>query len=129
MKRDNEIQSWICDVHKNGWRVNPGHQDHGVPGLFETREQLKEVLTSLVFTFSCQHTAVNFSKKDHYGFTPNAPAILRQPPFKKNGEATLESILCTLPSEAQAAKAIATVYILTKFSEDEVRSGISIFDC
>ena len=128
VKRDNEIQSWIYDVHKNGWRVNPGHQDHGVPGSFETREQLKEVLTSLVFTFSCQHAAVNFSQKDHYGFTPNAPAILRQPPPKKKGEATLKSILCTLPSKAQAAKAIATVYILTKFSEDEVRSRISIFD-
>ena len=121
MKRDNEIQSWIYDVHKNGWRVKPGHQDHGVPASFESREQLKEVLTSLVFTFSCQHAAVNFSQKDHYGFTPNAPAILRQPPPKKKGEATLQSILSTLPSKAQAAKAIVTVYILTKFSEDEVR--------
>nr|AHK60922.1 allene oxide synthase/8R-lipoxygenase fusion protein a [Capnella imbricata] len=119
VKRDSEIQSWIYDVHKNGWRVNPGHKDHGVPASFESAEQLIEVLTSLIFTFSCQHAAVNFSQKDHYGFTPNAPAILRKPPPKKKGESTLESILATLPSKAQAAKAIATVYILTKFSEDE----------
>ena len=120
MKRDEEIQSWIYDVHKNGWRVNPGHKDHGVPTSFECREQLIECLTSLIFTFSCQHAAVNFSQKDQFGFTPNAPAILRKPPPKKKGEATLKSILSTLPSKAQAAKAIATVYILTKFSEDEV---------
>ena len=127
MKRDNEIQSWIYDVHKNGWRVNPGHQDHGVPASFESREQLKQVLTSLVFTFSCQHAAVNFSQKDHYGFTPNAPAILRQPPAKKKGEATLQSIMSALPSKAQAAKAIATAYILTKYSEDEVRDEQKIY--
>ena len=120
VKRDNEIQRWIYDVHKNGWRAMPGHVDHGVPASFESREHLIEILTSLVFTFSCQHAAVNFSQKDHFGFTPNAPAILRQPPPKKKGEATLKSILSTLPSKAQAAKAIATVYILTKFSEDEV---------
>lgn len=123
MKRDNEIQSWINDVHKNGWRANPGNDDHGVPASFESQEQLIEVLTSLIFTFSCQHAAVNFSQKDHYGFTPNAPAILRQPPPKKKGDATLKSIMATLPSKDQAAKAIATVYILTQFSEDEV-SGI-----
>ncbi|XP_028395809.1 allene oxide synthase-lipoxygenase protein [Dendronephthya gigantea] len=119
VKKDNEIHSWIFDVHKNGWRVNPGHKDHGVPASFESAEQLIEILTSLIFTFSCQHAAVNFSQKDHYGFTPNAPAILRKPPPKKKGEATFESILSTLPSKSQAAKAIATVYILTKFSEDE----------
>nr|ABW76418.1 allene oxide synthase/8R-lipoxygenase fusion protein [Gersemia fruticosa] len=119
VKRDNEIQSWIFDVHKNGWRANPGHDDHGVPASFESREQLIEVLTSLIFTFSCQHAAVNFSQKDHFGFTPNAPSILRQPPPTKKGQATLKSNLATLPSKSQAAKAIATVYILTKFSEDE----------
>jgi hypothetical protein len=45
---------------------------------------------------------------------------MRKPPPKKKGEANLQSILSTLPSKAQAAKAIATVYILTKYSEDEV---------
>ena len=120
VKRDNEIQSWIYDVHKNGWRAKPGHKDHGVPTGFENREQLIEVLASLIFTFSCQHAAVNFSQKDHFGFIPNAPGILRKQPPKKKGGASLKSIMSTLPSKAQAAKVIATAYILTKYSEDEV---------
>ncbi len=110
MKRDNVILSWIYDVNKNGWRVNPDHKDHGVQTSFECGEQLIECLTSLIFTFSCQHAAINFSQKDHFGFTPNAPAILRNPPPKKKGEATLKSILSTLPRKDQTAKAIATVF-------------------
>ena len=129
VKRDHEIQSWIYDVHENGWRVNPGHDDHGVPASFKDRAQLIEVLTCLIFTFSCQHAAVNFSQKDHFGFTPNGPAILRQPPPKKKGEATPTSIMSTLPNKSQAAQAIATVYILTKFSEDEVRRNTNKQDC
>jgi hypothetical protein len=129
VKRDDEIQSWIYDVHKNGWRAKSDHKDHGVPTSFESREQLIEVLTSLIFTLSCQHAAVNFSQKDHFGFTPNAPAIMRKPPPKKKGEASLQSILSTLPNKAQAVKAIATVYILTKYSDDEVSRSIRDGKC
>ena len=120
VKKDDEIQNWILDVYKNGWRETLGNPTHDLPAKFESREQLVELLTCLIFTFSCQHAAVNFSQKDHYGFTPNAPAIMRKPPPNKKGEATLKSILSTLPNKSQAVKAIATVYILTKFSEDEV---------
>ena len=126
VKRDNEIQSWIYDVHRNGWRVNEGHEDHGVPAAIESRDQLVEIITSLIFTFSCQHAAVNFSQKDHFGFTPNAPAIMRQPPPTKKGNASLKSIMQSLPNKGQAGKAICTVYILTKFSEDEVSDCIKI---
>ena len=120
VEKDDEIQNWILDVYKNGWRETLGNPTHDLPAKFESREQLVELLTCLIFTFSCQHAAVNFSQKDHYGFTPNAPAIMRKPPPNKRGEATLTSILSTLPNKSQAVKAIATVYILTKFSEDEV---------
>ena len=120
VEKDDEIQNWILDVYKNGWRETLGNPTHDLPAKFESREQLVELLTCLIFTFSCQHAAVNFSQKDHYGFTPNAPAIMRKPPPNKKGEATLKSILSTLPNKSQAVKAIATVYILTKFSEDEV---------
>ena len=122
VKKDNEIQSWILDVHENGWPVNEGHVDHGVPKAIQSLDQLVGILTALIFTFSCQHAAVNFSQKDHYGFTPNAPALMRQPPPTKKGSASLKSIMQTLPNKGQAAKAIVTVYILTKFSEDEVRN-------
>ena len=119
--RDGEIQAWIVDVHKNGWPVNEGHDDHGVPSSIKSRDQLIEILTALVFTFSCQHAAVNFSQKDFHGFAPNAPALMRRPPPTKKGQATLKSILETLPNKSQATKAISSVYVLTKFSDDKVR--------
>ena len=127
VQNDSEIQSWIFDVHKNGWRVNEGHLDHGVPKSITSFDQLVEILTTLCFTSSCQHAAVNFSQNDHYGFIPNAPALMRQPPPTKKGSASLESILESLPNKNQASKAIVAVYILTKFSEDEVRTCDGIY--
>ena len=120
VQNDTEIQSWILDVHENGWPVNKGHLDHGVPKSIESQERLVEILTALCFTFSCQHAAVNFSQKDHYGFTPNAPALMRQPPPTKKGGASLKSILQSLPNKNQASKAIITAYTLSKFAENEV---------
>ena len=43
----------------------------------------------------------------------------RPPPTKKN-EASLESIMKTLPNKSQAAHQIAFLYVTTKFAEDEV---------
>ena len=118
VKKDDEVQNWIIDVYENGWREKAAY--HGLPSKLESREQFVRILTILIFTWSCQHAAVNFSQKDHYGFTPNAPAIMRKPPPTKKGEASNLSILLTLPNKKQAFKAISTISIISNFSKDEV---------
>jgi len=46
----------------------------------KTIENLIELLTTIIFTGSVIHSAVNLPQINHYSFVPAFPAILRQPP-------------------------------------------------
>ena len=99
--------------------------DHEFPNNLQTRDQLIHVLTCVVFTCSCQHAAVNFGLLDVAGFVPNTPSLMRQPPPTKKNEATLSTIMATLPSKNQAVQQIALLYVLSRYAEDEVRKTAS----
>ena len=122
--KDKEIQAWVKDVHENGFPVTEGDVDHEFPKSLQTRDQLIHVLTCVVFTCSCQRAAENFGMMDVAGFVPNTPYIMRQPPPSKKNEATLKSIMATLPNKSQTARHIASMYVLTRFAEDEVRTKV-----
>ena len=119
--QDYELQNWIKDLYDNGYPVTAGHVDHGVPASFKNLKQLREFLTAIIFTCACQHAAVNFSQLDVYGFPPNSPALMRQPPPTKKGEVAMENLMKCLATKHQASITIATVYDLTRIYPDEVR--------
>jgi len=119
--KDTELQAWVQDVHENGFPVKEGDVDHEFPKSLATCEQLVHMLTCVVFTCSCQHAAVNFGLMDVAGFVPFTPSLMRRPPPTKKNEATLKSIMKTLPDKSQASRQIATVYVFTRFAADEVR--------
>ena len=119
--QDYELQNWIKDLYDNGYPVTAGHADHGVPASFKSLKQLRDFLTAIIFTCACQHAAVNFSQLDVYGFPPNSPALMRQPPPTKKGEVTMENLMKCLATKHQASITIATVYDLTRIYPDEVR--------
>ena len=79
------------------------------------------LFTVIIFTCSCQHAAVNVSQLDAYGFPPNAPAPMRQPPpTMKNQFSTESELTKCLPTQHQAEKAISAVYDLTRIFPEEV---------
>ena len=118
--KDNELQAWVQDLHENGFPVREGDIDHEFPKSLATREQLVNMLTCVVFTCSCQHAAVNFGLMDVTAFVPNSPSVMRRSPPTKKNEATLKSIMETLPSKSQSARQIAAMYALTRFPSYEV---------
>ena len=120
--KDTELQAWLQDAQENGFPFGEGgiESDHELPKSLATIDQLVHVLTCIVFTCSCQHAAVNFGLMDVAGFIPNTPHLMRRPPPTKKNEASLESIMKTLPNKSQAAHQIAFMYVTTKFAEDEV---------
>lgn len=119
IKRDYELQNWIKELHDKGYPVDPGHEDHGVPTSFMSRQQLVEFVTMIIFTCSCQHAAVNFSQMDVYAFPPNSPALMRQPPPTKKGVVTMMDLMNCLATKHQSSLTIATVYDLTRIFSDE----------
>ena len=120
--QDYELQNWIKELHDKGYPVDPGHEDHGVPTSFTSRQQLVEFVTMIIFTCSCQHAAVNFSQMDVYAFPPNSPALMRQPPPTKKGVVTMMDLMNCLATKHQSSLTIATVYDLTRIFSDEVRT-------
>ena len=126
-KQDYELQNWIKDLHDNGYPVTKGHVDHGVPKSFTSCQQLCEFLECTIFTCACQHAAVNFSQLDVYGFPPNSPALMRQPPPTKKGVVTMEHMMKCLATKHQVSLTIATVYDLTRIYQDEVSFTILFY--
>ena len=129
VSKDQELQSWVTDIHDNGFPVREGDDDHEFPKSLQTRAQLVHVLTCVVFGCSCQHAAVNFPQMEITAFVPNIPSVMRLPPPTKKNEATLKSIMDTLPNKSQAGWHIATVYTLTRIAEDEVLTSCSKYLC
>lgn len=54
----------------------------GIPGQgkFRRAEDIIMVCTSIIFTCSVQHAAVNFPQYNEYAFPPNYPSVLNKTP-------------------------------------------------
>ena len=121
VSRDNELRAWLVDIHENGFPVREGDVDHEFPMSLQTRDQLVHLLTCIVFGCSCQHAAVNFPQMEITAFVPNVPPVMRLPPPTRKNEATMKTIMDTLPNKCQSGWHIATVYTLTRTAENEVK--------
>jgi hypothetical protein len=124
VNNDYELQSWVGDIHENGFPVRNGDVDHGLPKSVVARDQLTHMLTCIVFGCSCQHAAVNFPQMEITSFIPNVPPVMRQPPPTRKNEVTLQFIMDTLPNKSQAGWHIGTMYTLTRIAKDEVNYKI-----
>ena len=81
VKNDSEVKEWALEVHTNAFPgFNGAPQGHGFPEKIETKAELVEYCTLIMFTGSAQHAAVNFGQFNTYGYTPNAPVGMRKPP-------------------------------------------------
>ena len=118
--KDTELQAWIQDIHENGFPVREFDIDHEFPRSLATRDQLVHVLTCVVFTCSCQYAAVNFGLMDVVSFVPNSPPLMRRPPPTKKTEASLKTIMETLPNKSQTARHLTEIIVMTKFADDQV---------
>ena len=117
----------VTDLHDNGYPVREGDVEHGFPASINKMAELVHLLTTMVFIQSCQHAAVNFSQMDVYGFPPNSPSFMKQPPPTKKGVTDLAAIMKALPSKRQATMVITFVFTLTRLSPDEVYKKIFTF--
>ena len=112
---DTELNAWLKDLQSSGFPVCAGDSKEKMPQKVDTKACLITVCTSIIWVCSARHSAVNTGQYQMYAFSPNAPALVRQPiPCEKSG-ATMESILNTLPDKNFLFQHIKTVWILSQY--------------
>uniref|UniRef100_A0A8C1YKN4 Uncharacterized protein n=1 Tax=Cyprinus carpio TaxID=7962 RepID=A0A8C1YKN4_CYPCA len=123
VQKDVEIQEFVKDVACFG--MNNSDSD--------SREQLVEYLTAVIFTASAQHAAVNFGQFDWYGWIPNSPSTMRKPPPQQKGQVDLKYIMESLPDRECSSKTLlfSQLYLGTYpdmyFTEQPVKEAIKTF--
>ena len=81
----------------------------GVPELTGL-EILTEFLTTIVYTCTVQHSAVNFGQFDYYAFVPNRPLLLTRPMPDDKSLVTLPYIMNALPNEGQTSAFLSSLF-------------------
>ena len=104
---DTELAEWCRELGDAG-RV-PGFRDGAV---ITTRTALVDALTSVIFTASVQHAAVNYPQYDHMAYTPSMPLAGFAPaPVGVHG-LNEQDYLELLPSRRSALKQLSILYLL-----------------
>lgn len=122
VKDDPELCNWVNEVHTKAFPAfRDALQGRGFPATIDTKIDLVDYCTLVIFTGSAQHAAVNFGQYDMYGYIPNAPVCVRQPPPIEKGKVAYSHLLNSLPSTFDALLSTAVTSTLAQYSPDEVR--------
>uniref|UniRef100_A0A3P9IYX3 Lipoxygenase domain-containing protein n=1 Tax=Oryzias latipes TaxID=8090 RepID=A0A3P9IYX3_ORYLA len=128
VQNDAELQNWIQEIFENGFLRR---REAGIPQKFTTVAELVKFVTMVMFTCSAQHAAVNNGQYDFYGWMPNGPSTMQEPPPTQKGKADEASFLSTLPDVETTVLIMATRYlhefVEEHFTEDFPRYKVTVF--
>ncbi|ONI04499.1 hypothetical protein PRUPE_6G324600 [Prunus persica] len=127
IQKDTELQSWWKEL------VEEGHGDKKDEPWWpkmQTREDLVETCTIIIWTASALHAAVNFGQYPYAGYLPNRPTLSRKfmpekgtPEYKELESSPDTVFLKTITAQLQTVLGIALIEILSRHSTDEVYLG------
>uniref|UniRef100_A0A1D1XVX7 Lipoxygenase 6, choloroplastic n=1 Tax=Anthurium amnicola TaxID=1678845 RepID=A0A1D1XVX7_9ARAE len=124
---DVELQAWWDEIK------NKGHYDKRNepwwPNL-ETKEDLESILTTIIWTASGLHAAVNFGQYPLGGYMPNRPTHMRklipeedEPEYEQFLYNPQHAFLSSLPTRLSATQVMAVQDTLSTHSPDEEYLG------
>ena len=116
VSKDTELQTFVEEIRDPGFI---GFGGAGFPESVDTKENLVEYLTALIFNVSCFHTGVNFQINKYLGYIVNAPPSLRLPPPEQDDVITMERIMDSLPQYEVALATMVITQVLGNFSPIE----------
>ncbi|KAM7473765.1 hypothetical protein LguiB_021008 [Lonicera macranthoides] len=127
VQKDYEVQSWWQEVREKGH----GDKKHELwwPKM-NTRNELVESCTTIIWVASALHAAVNFGQYPYGGYPPNRPAMSRRllpepdtPDYDELESNPEKAYLKTITSQLQSVLGISLIEILSRHSSDEVFLG------
>ena len=88
----------------------------------QTKEELIELCTKIIFATSAKHAAVNFLQWEYARFAPVMPFSMkgRIPSEDDRGKVTEKIIIKSLPDKKCCVRSAGIAFALTEFSDDEV---------
>ncbi|XP_052249623.1 allene oxide synthase-lipoxygenase protein-like [Dreissena polymorpha] len=117
LSKDREIQEWRAELDipiENGGLGVLGVE--GVDGKFTSRDQLIQVVASIIYTCSAGHAGVNFKQYDEYAFPMNYPSKLRgKPPSDKRSHSERD-VLKAIQDRSDQYRLLTIVKILSEHS-------------
>ncbi|CAK7340716.1 unnamed protein product [Dovyalis caffra] len=127
IQKDSELQSWWKEVREEG---HGDLKDAPWWPKMQTREELIDSCTIIIWVGSALHAAVNFGQYPYGGYLPNRPSISRRF-MPKKGSTDYEELksnpdkafLKTITPQLQTLLGISLIEILSKHSSDEVYLG------
>ncbi|KAL3695948.1 hypothetical protein R1sor_010024 [Riccia sorocarpa] len=124
---DHELQKWWAEIRFVG-HADKKHEPWW-PQL-QTKEDLIQILTNLVWIMSGQHAAVNFGQFTYGGYIPNRPCVTRKlvpeegtPEFVEFTKNPQSYFLSMLPNPEQATAVMMIIEALSAHSPDEEYLG------
>ncbi|XP_061361393.1 linoleate 13S-lipoxygenase 2-1, chloroplastic-like [Gastrolobium bilobum] len=132
VESDQEIQAWWEEIRTVG---HGDKKDEPWWPVLKTKEDLVEILTTIVWITSGHHAAVNFGQYHYAGYFPNRPTIARnnmpvEDPSDPEWQLFLDkpevTLLKCFPSQIQATTVMSVLDILSNHSPDEEYIGQTI---
>ncbi|MCE9666399.1 lipoxygenase [Myxococcus stipitatus] len=114
LAEDTELSEWWADLTEHGLPVDKLPCER-----LERVDDLVDILSTLLFTISVQHAAVNYLQYEHYAFVPNAPLSMRRAPPTQKGTIGPEDLAAMIPTKAQTLWQVAIGRALSSFGDDE----------
>lgn len=127
VQKDSELQAWWKELREVGH--GDKKDEPGWPKM-QSRQDLIETCTIIIWVASAVHAAVNFGQYPYAGFLPNRPTMSRRfmpeegtPEYEELKSNPEKAFLKTVTSQLRTVLGIALIEILSRHSSDEVYLG------
>uniref|UniRef100_A0A1J3GJI6 Lipoxygenase n=1 Tax=Noccaea caerulescens TaxID=107243 RepID=A0A1J3GJI6_NOCCA len=127
VQTDTEIQSWWTELRTKG---HGDKQNEPWWPSMQTRDDLIETCTIIIWIASALHAAVNFGQYPYAGFLPNRPTVSRKfmpepgtDEYTELSEDPDVAFLKTITPQLQTLLGISIIEILSMHSTDEIYLG------
>jgi len=106
VREDFELSAWSRDVAQHV---------RGFPASIETRAQLVDLATHVIFRASAQHSAVNNGQFQGYGFVPNSPGVVfAWPPQEGEARFEMRDLLGAFADRERAVAQLGMAWVLSQ---------------